>query len=71
MLHHQLRQSVDGLRGNKPLLVLGLCIQMTEERRYEGIIQTIPSVSDSRLRLRLLMWLVMMLVMMMIKLMKV
>lgn len=70
VLHHQLRLSVDSLCGDKTLLALALCIKVTEERRYEGIIKPIPSITDNRLGLRLMM-LVMMLVMMVVKLMKV
>lgn len=66
VLQHQLRQSVAGLRSNQPLLVLALCIPVTEEGRYEGIIKAVASITDGGVSLRL-----MVLVMMMIKLMKV
>lgn len=70
MLQHQLRQSVVGLRSNQPLLVLVLCIQVTEERCYEGIIKAIASITDNRVTLRLMVLVMMLVMTMMIKLMK-
>lgn len=68
MLQHKLWQFVDGLRGNRPLLLLAFCIRLTQEGRYDGIIKTMSSVTHSGLTGRRL---AVMLVAMMVELMKV